>query len=64
MLVVANSWPNKRMLQTDGFSDPLCAVFDQQTGDCLGCSCRSIFDKDRICRSVNDLCRTWNINNG
>ena len=29
LLGVATCWSGTRMLQTDGFSDPLCAVFDQ-----------------------------------
>lgn len=64
ILVMASCWSTKRMLQKDGFSDPLCAVYDQNTGDCISCICRAFFDKNRQCKPVSDLCQSWNINTG
>ena len=64
LLGVATCWSGKRMLQTDGFSDPLCAIFDQKSGDCISCICRGYFDNNRRCRAVDNLCQTWNINTG
>jgi hypothetical protein len=64
ILMVVNCSDKARMLTSDGFLDPFCAVFDQQTGDCVACICRGYFDKNRQCHTVSDLCQTWNINNG
>jgi len=52
------------MLQTDGFNDPFCAVFDQKSGDCISCICRGYFDSNGRCKAIDDLCQTWNINTG
>lgn len=49
ILAVARSSYISRMLQTDGFSDPFCAIFDQQTGECQACICRAYFDRNRRC---------------
>lgn len=64
LLGVATCWSGTRMLQTDGFDDPLCAVFDQKSGDCVSCICRGYFDSNHRCKAINDLCQTWNINTG
>lgn len=64
LLVINSESIMPRILQRGAFSDPLCAIFDQQTGDCVACICRGYFDKNRVCRSVSDLCQTWNINSG
>lgn len=64
LVIAINCWDKARMLQSDGFSDPFCAIFDQQSGDCVACICRGYFDKNRQCRAVSDLCQTWNINTG
>ena len=64
VVAIASCIERNRMLQTNGFSDPFCAIFDQQTGDCVACICRGYFDKNRQCRVVSDLCQTWNINTG
>lgn len=61
---VAVCWSGNRMLQKDGFSDPMCVEVDKQSGDCVSCICRAFFDKNRRCKAVSDLCQTWNINTG
>ena len=39
-----------------------CRNFD---GDiCIECSFRFYFDENKVCRQVNDLCRTWDEENG
>ena len=64
LLGIATCWSGTRMLQTDGFNDPFCAVFDQKSGDCISCICRGYFDSNGRCKAINDLCQTWNINTG
>ncbi len=64
ILIAAKCTYINRMLETDGFSDPFCAIFDQKTGECQACICRGYFDKNRRCQPVDDLCQSWNINTG